>query len=91
MDQLWEEGRREYDIEKRKKIYWRIHELIAEDQPYTFLFAPLGMASLQKKFVLLDKDETGRETFNEIKMEKAGLLYDLTKWYVPSKKVVTEQ
>jgi hypothetical protein len=65
--------------------------LIAEDQPYTFLFAPLGISSLQKKFVLLEKDWTGRETFHEIKMEKAGLLYDLTKWYVPSKKVVMEQ
>jgi len=91
VDQLWDEGRREYDVEKRKKIYWRIHELIAEDQPYTFLFAPLGMASLQKKFVLLEKDGTGRETFHEIKMEKAGLLYDLNKWYVPPKKVVMEQ
>ena len=91
VDRLWEEGRSEYNIEKRKKIYWRIHELIAEDQPYTFLFVPLGISALQKKFALLDKDGTGRETFHEIKMEKAGLLYDLTKWYVPSKKVVMEQ
>jgi peptide/nickel transport system substrate-binding protein len=83
VDRLWEEGRREYDIERRRKIYWRIHELIAEDQPYTFLFVPLGISALQKKFVLLEKDRTGRETFHEIKMEKAGLLYDLRKWYVP--------
>ncbi|MGD0919160.1 MAG: peptide-binding protein [Thermodesulfobacteriota bacterium] len=91
VDRLWEEGRSEYNIERRKKIYWRIHELIAEDQPYTFLFVPLGISAIQKKFVLLDKDGTGRETSHEIKMEKAGLLYDLTKWYVPSKKVVMEQ
>jgi peptide/nickel transport system substrate-binding protein len=38
VDRLWEEGRREYDIEKRKTTYWRINELMAEDQPYTFLF-----------------------------------------------------
>jgi hypothetical protein len=43
----------------------------------------LGISELQKKFVLLEKDRAGRETFHEIKMEKAGLLYDLTKWYVP--------
>jgi hypothetical protein len=31
----------------------------------------------------MEKDWTGRETLNEIKMEKAGLMYDLIKWYVP--------
>ena len=83
VDRLWEEGRREYDFEKRKQIYWRIHELIAEDQPYTFLFVPLGISALQKKFFLMGKDATGKETLREIKMEKAGLMYDLIKWYVP--------
>ncbi len=91
VDRLWEEGRREYDIEKRKKIYWKIHELIAEDQPYTFLFVPLAISALQNKFVLKEKDATGKETFQEIKVEKAGLLYDLVKWYVPPKKAVMEQ
>jgi len=83
IDRLWEEGRREYDIEKRKKIYWRIHELMSEDQPYTFLYVPLGISVLQKKFFLVEKDGSGRESFREIKMEKAGLLYDLIKWMVP--------
>jgi peptide/nickel transport system substrate-binding protein len=83
LDRLWEQGRREYDVEKRKNIYWRIHELMAEDQPYTFLYVPLGISALQKKFFLMDKDWTGKETLHEIKMEKAGLMYDLTKWYVP--------
>jgi peptide/nickel transport system substrate-binding protein len=91
VDRLWEEGRREYDMEKRRQIYWKIHELIAEDQPYTFLFVPLAISALQKKFVLREKDATGKETFHEIKMEKAGLLYDLIRWYVPPKKVVVEQ
>jgi peptide/nickel transport system substrate-binding protein len=83
VDLLWEEGRREYDVEKRKQIYWRIHELMAEDQPYTFLYVPLGNSALQKKFYLMEKDQTGGETLREIKMEKAGLEYDLNKWYVP--------
>ena len=83
VDLLWEEGRKEYDVEKRKQIYWRIHELMAEDQPYTFLYVPLGNSALQRKFYLMEKDSTGRETLREIKMEKAGLEYDLTKWYVP--------
>jgi peptide/nickel transport system substrate-binding protein len=83
VDRLWEEGRREYNQEKRKQIYWRIHELIAEDQPYTFLFVPLGISILQNKFVLLERDLMGKEVLHPIQMEKAGLLYDLVKWYVP--------
>jgi peptide/nickel transport system substrate-binding protein len=82
-DRLWEEGRREYNQEKRKRIYWRIHELIAEDQPYTFLFVPLGISTLQNKFMLLEKDRMGKEVLRPIQIEKAGLLYDLVKWYVP--------
>jgi peptide/nickel transport system substrate-binding protein len=88
VDRLWEEGRREYDTEKRKQIYWRIHELIAEDQPYTFLYTPLGISALQRKFVLVETDRAGRETFGEIKMEKAGLTYDLIKWHVPREPVL---
>jgi peptide/nickel transport system substrate-binding protein len=91
VDRLWEQGRREYDIEKRKEIYWQIHKLIAEDQPYTFLYVPLGISALQRKFVLLEKDASGREAFREIRMEKAGLLYDLTNWYAPPKKVFVEK
>jgi peptide/nickel transport system substrate-binding protein len=83
VDRLWEEGRKEYDVEKRKQIYWRIHELIADDQPYTFLYVPLGMAALQKKFQILEKDVAGKEALRSIQMEKAGLLYDLVKWQVP--------
>jgi peptide/nickel transport system substrate-binding protein len=83
IDRLWEEGRREYDIEKRKRIYWRIHELMAEDQPYTFLYSPLSISTLQRKFSLAERDASGKEPLSEIKMEKAGLMYDLIKWYVP--------
>jgi peptide/nickel transport system substrate-binding protein len=82
VDRLWEAGRKEYDVEKRKQIYWRIHELIADDQPYTFLYVPLGMAALQKKFQIVEKDAGGKEVLRSIQMEKAGLLYDLVRWQV---------
>ena len=90
VDRLWEEGRREYDLEKRKQIYWQIHELIAEDQPYTFLYVPLSISALQRKFSLLEKDTTGKAVPREIRIEKAGLMYDLIKWYVP-KAIVLEK
>ena len=88
VDRLWEEGRREYDVGRRKKIYWRVHELMAEDQPYTFLFSPLGISALQKKFVLVEETPPGQKTYKPIKIEKAGLTYDLIKWYVPKETVL---
>ncbi|WP_417383514.1 peptide-binding protein [Gimesia sp.] len=38
VDKLFEEGRREFDVDKRAKIYGKIHELLYEDQPYTWLY-----------------------------------------------------
>lgn len=35
-DKLIEAGRRELDQSKRQKIYQRLHEVLAEDQPYTW-------------------------------------------------------
>ncbi len=37
VDSLLEAGRVEFDKEKRKEIYHRVHRLIHEDQPYTFV------------------------------------------------------
>ncbi|MEO6487996.1 MAG: hypothetical protein ABIO78_08670, partial [Thermoanaerobaculia bacterium] len=39
-DQLIEQGRRELDIDKRKEIYQKLHLLLAEDQPYTWVTQP---------------------------------------------------
>lgn len=49
-DALIEEGRRTLDKEKRYAIYRRFHELLANDQPYTFLIAPTSTVALQKYF-----------------------------------------
>lgn len=38
IDKLFDEGRREFDKDKRAKIYGKIHELLYEDQPYTWLY-----------------------------------------------------
>jgi peptide/nickel transport system substrate-binding protein len=38
VDRLFAAGRKEFDLEKRRLIYQKIHTLITEDQPYTFLF-----------------------------------------------------
>ena len=38
VDALFEEGRREFDKDKRAKIYGKIHQILYEDQPYTWLY-----------------------------------------------------
>jgi peptide/nickel transport system substrate-binding protein len=77
VDRLLTAGRREYDIEKRKEIYWKIHALLAQDQPYTFLYVPLSTPALSHRFVI-EKDDT----LHPIKMEKGGLFHDLILWKV---------
>ncbi|MDR1745398.1 MAG: peptide-binding protein, partial [Planctomycetota bacterium] len=49
-DRLIEEGRRTIDKEKRYAIYKRLHEVIAADQPYTFLVAPTATIAQSKRF-----------------------------------------
>jgi peptide/nickel transport system substrate-binding protein len=36
-DRLIEQARREIDQSKRKELYWKIHEVLADDQPYTWI------------------------------------------------------
>ena len=38
MDKLFLQGRQEFDPKKRQAIYQKIHTLVSEDQPYTWLF-----------------------------------------------------
>lgn len=81
VDRLIEAGRSEYDHEKRKEIYHKIHFLIAEDQPYTFLFMPESTPALHKgAFRIRTVDASGKPVLEEIKMTKSGLTYFLEKW-----------
>lgn len=83
VDKLLVAGRREYDIEKRKEIYHKFHRLIHQDQPYTFLFVPDSIPALSFKFKKVVYDQEGKRHFSDIQMTKAGLMYDVIKWYVP--------
>ena len=38
VDELFEKGRREFDREKRAAIYGEIHNILWDDQPYTWIF-----------------------------------------------------
>ncbi len=49
-DRLIEEGRREMDHDKRMKTWHRLHALLHEEQPYTFLFASPERVFLHERF-----------------------------------------
>jgi len=70
VDALIEAGRHTFDREKRKQAYFRIQEILAEDQPYTFLYVPDSLPAIHKRF-------------RGVKPAPAGIDYNFPKWYVP--------
>ncbi|PLX20007.1 MAG: peptide-binding protein [Candidatus Muiribacterium halophilum] len=74
VDKLLEEARYTFDQEKRKECYWKIHELIAEDQPYTFLIA-------EDSFSVLDK------RFKNVYVKGNSIFHNFTKWFVPKDQI----
>jgi peptide/nickel transport system substrate-binding protein len=70
VDRLLEEGRRTFEIEKRRKAYFRIQEILAEEQPYVFLYYPDSLPVVQKRI-------------HGIEPAPAGISYNFIKWYVP--------
>lgn len=50
LDRLIEEGRKVFDPEKRKVYYHKVQEIMAEDQPYTFLYVPYSLVAVSKRF-----------------------------------------
>ncbi len=70
LDRLLIMGRRTFDIEERKKIYFKVQEILAEDQPYTFLYVPMSLPIIHKRFKGIDPGP-------------AGISYNLNKWWVP--------
>ncbi len=73
VDRLLVEGRSTFDLAERKRIYRRIHELIAEDQPYTFLYVPDALPIINRRF-------------RGIEPAPIGISYNLIQWYVPPDK-----
>jgi peptide/nickel transport system substrate-binding protein len=49
VDELFEQGKHEFDPEKRAEIYGKIHMKLWEDQPYTWLFYRAGFYAFSKK------------------------------------------
>jgi len=49
-DQIMETARQTFDREERIKLYHRLHEILHEEQPYTFLFCNKSLLAVDKRF-----------------------------------------
>ncbi|MDH5718103.1 MAG: peptide-binding protein [Spirochaetia bacterium] len=50
LDNLIEKARLEFDEEKRNNMYHRVHEILYENQPYTFLYTGYNLLAVNKRF-----------------------------------------
>jgi peptide/nickel transport system substrate-binding protein len=70
VDELLEKGRHTFDQEERKKYYFRFQEILAEEQPYTFLYVAEALPAISARF-------------HGIEPAPLGITYNFIKWYVP--------
>ena len=73
VDKLLVEGRETCDQSKRKEIYREVHRLIAEDQPYLFLYYPEALPIVHKRF-------------KGVEPSPIGISYNLPQWTIPKNK-----
>jgi len=71
LDKLIEEARRTMDEPARMKLWHRVHQVLNEDQPYTFLFFPYALRFLDGRI-------------DNVQVIKLGL-NPLEEWFVPLK------
>ncbi|MGC9324266.1 MAG: peptide-binding protein [Desulfomonilia bacterium] len=70
VDELLVRGRHTFDENERKQCYFEIQEILAEEQPYVFLYVPYSLPVVSSRF-------------RGIEPAPAGITYNLEKWYVP--------
>ena len=73
VDHLLEEGRRTFDLNRRKEIYQKIHKIVQADIPYIFLYYPEFLPVVHERFV-------GPEV---VPLSSFGFGWNFDKWYVP--------
>jgi peptide/nickel transport system substrate-binding protein len=69
-DDMLVKGRSTFNQDERKKYYDRFQEILAEDQPYTFLYVP-------DELIIISKSIRG------IEPAPIGIGHNIIKWYVP--------
>ena len=73
--------RQEYNHHRQIEICHRLHEIIAAEQPYTFLYVDKWTAVLDKRIVIKTVDDTGAIKYEKITPTKTGsYTFYFNKW-----------
>ncbi|MBW2576137.1 MAG: peptide ABC transporter substrate-binding protein, partial [Deltaproteobacteria bacterium] len=64
--------RQEYDHNRQGEYCHRLHEIIAREQPYTFLYVGKWTAILDNRIVIKTLDDAGQTVYKKIKPTKTG-------------------
>jgi peptide/nickel transport system substrate-binding protein len=70
VDRLLVEGRRTFDRAQRTQIYHQVHRLLADEQPYTFLYVADALPIVASRF-------------RNVEATPVGIGYNFIDWYVP--------
>jgi peptide/nickel transport system substrate-binding protein len=71
VDHLLEQGRRTLDQDERKRFYDRFQEILAEEQPYIFLYVPDILPAVAARV-------------HGIEPAPSGIMHNFIRWYVPA-------
>lgn len=72
VDKLLEEGRSTFNKTTRKRCYDRIQEILADEQPYAFLYVPDALPIISSRF-------------RGVEVAPLGIGHNFIKWYVPKR------
>ncbi|HTL71026.1 MAG TPA: peptide-binding protein [Candidatus Eisenbacteria bacterium] len=70
VDRLLEEGRRLFPENERAAVYRRLHEILASEEPYTFLYVPDALPVVHRRF-------------RGVEVGAAGIGHNFIRWTVP--------
>jgi peptide/nickel transport system substrate-binding protein len=70
VDRLLVQGRSTFDHGKRQAIYRKVHQHIAHDLPYIFLYCPDELVAIHRRF-------------QGIKVEPLGIAWNFIDWFAP--------
>jgi len=80
-DELIVKIRREYNHRRQVDYCHQLHEIIAEEQPYTFLYVPKWTAVLDNRIVIAEKDRDGKTAYRPITPTQTGsFTFHFNKW-----------
>jgi ABC-type transport system substrate-binding protein len=73
--------RQEYNQEQQARYCHRLHQIIADEQPYTFLYVGKWTAILDKRIVILNSDDPAKIAYEKITPTKTGdYTFHFNKW-----------